>query len=494
MAGGLFSADLAGPGFRRFFVPGAQVASLFVTGWAVWTVVLSLEPLPNAIPWILGLSLLAWSWCAGMFALLHLLSAEPILARNRRTLLRTSTAAVWFAPTAILVAERSQAAMVAGLILVVTATRVLGSEWRLANPEPQTQPAPGADRLFEDWAQGTPGIARRLAPKWALAFVVQVGVVAILMGDVPLAAGCLAVSAAIFTAVGTAGGVLPQGQPRGLPACAIAALLTLLLAVALTVGSLTREPERKTHQLQELSFQPDRGLVSRDSPRPRTVPGGSNAQRPMEADAAPNDPTGDTGGVGDDEFPGVILWPEVKPVTTLVALMPSRFSLSARPARPLSIPFAGEYWMFRAPSLRPPHGSFFQRGNPAALSFSTTDHAPLEMEAHDRLEQSIDLRCCRKIQAAIWNADHYPGTVALELLLIDREQRSRPPQSLGASPVKSSPRSLPVREILDFPVPTPPRFRRFDEFEILFHRDRSRIDKSARIQIERFVLVPVNPR
>jgi len=34
--------------------------------------------------------------------------------------------------------------------------------------------------------------------------------------------------------------------------------------------------------------------------------------------------------------------------------------------------------------------------------------------------------------------------------------------------------------------------RRFDEFEILFHRDQSRIDKSAHIEIERFVLIPLN--
>jgi hypothetical protein len=114
------------------------------------------------------------------------------------------------------------------------------------------------------------------------------------------------------------------------------------------------------------------------------------------------------------------------------------------------------------------------------------------MEAHHRLDQPIDLRCCRKIQVAIWNADRYPVTVALELILVDTGQRGRPSQSLGTSPVRSYPGSLPVRETIEFSIPSAPVLRRFDEFEILFHRDQSRIDKSAHIEIERFVLIPLN--
>jgi len=492
MNGTLFSTEPGAFHFRSYFALGAQIASLFVTGWLVWTVVLSLEPLPNTIGWVLGLSLLAWCWCAGMMAGLHLLFAEPILVQNGRALLRTSTAAVWFVPTAILLAEYSPAAIVAGLILVVNTTRVLYSELRLAHQGPeQTLSAPCPDHLFEEYANRAPALLRRLAPKWTLAFFAQAGVVAMMMRNPLLAAGCFAMSAALLTAVGMAAGIFPQSRPWGLPASAMASLLTLLLAVSLTVVSLTREPARRTHQLQDLSFQPGRGLVSNDDRHPRTPPKGTE-HRLAEAAVPRYDPAGDTGKVGDNEFPGVILWPEVKPVTTLVAFIPSGFSLSSRATRPLGIPFSGEYWMFRAPSTRPPYGSFFERGNPASLSFSTTDHAPLEMEAHDRLEQSIDLHCCRTIQVAIWNGDHYPGTVALELILIDRGQQGRPSLSLGTNPVRSSPGSEPVRETLDFSVPTAPKFRRFDEIEIVFHRDRNRIDKSARIEIERFVLVPVN--
>jgi hypothetical protein len=35
-----------------------------------------------------------------------------------------------------------------------------------------------------------------------------------------------------------------------------------------------------------------------------------------------------------------------------------------------------------------------------------------------------------------------------------------------------------------------PSIEEFDEFKIVFHRAKPRMDKSARVSIERFVLVP----
>ena len=316
-----------------------------------------------------------------------------------------------------------------------------------------------------------------------------------------LAAACFASSAALLTAVSMGAGVIPQGKPHGLPASAVASLLAVLLAAGLTVGTLTRESMRSYRRSGDLIFLPSPGLLGtarvllsdalydRGPRKPRKV---SGAHGPKAAGVPRYEPAGDAGKVGDNEFPGVILWPELKPETTLVAPILSGVSFSAHATRPLGIPFSGEYWMFRAPQTRPPYGSFIRRGSPASLAFSTTDHAPLEMEAHHRLDQPIDLRCCRTIQVAIWNADRNPGTVALELILIDAGQRGRPSQSLGTSPVRSSPGSLPVRETIEFSIPPAPELQRFDEFEILFHRDQSRIDKSAHIEIERFVLIPMS--
>jgi len=499
----MISAEPATSHSRSDFALVAQIASLFVTGCVVWAVLLSLDPLPITMGWVLGLSLLAWFCCAGMFAGMHFLCAEPITVQTVRTLLRTATVGVWFTPAAILLAEYSPAAMVAALIVVVGATRVLYSEWKLAQGEPEPPlPAPGVHRLFEDYAHPARALLKQLAPKLTLTLLIQAGTVAVMMHYPLLSAACFALSAALLTAFGLASGVIPQGKPWELPASAIASLLTVLLAAGLTVGTLTRGSMRDYHRPGgDASYWPNpgllrtaRGLLSQSlyGRGPRTPGKASGTHKPSPMGVQHYEPIGDIGRVGDNEFPGVILWPEVSPDTTLVAPILSGVSFSSRATHPLGIPFSGQYWMFRAPYKRPPYGSFFRRGSPASLAFSTTDHAPLEMEAHHRLDEPIDLRCCRRIQVAIWNADRYPGTVALELILVDTGQRGRPSRSLGTSPVRSSPGSLPVRETLEFFIPTVPELRRFDEFEILFHRDQSRIDKSAHIEIERFLLIPMS--
>jgi len=162
--------------------------------------------------------------------------------------------------------------------------------------------------------------------------------------------------------------------------------------------------------------------------------------------------------------------------------------------RPLSIPFSGEYWMFRWPYARPPKTSFFQRGTPSALSFSSTDHRPLQMEARHKLDQPVSLTCCAAIRLEIRNADRYPNTISLELVLINND-RHGVSQMLGHYNVTSRPDLsrdpvVPVNETLEFPIPVSSSLEAFDEFRVIFQRAYRRADKSARVSIERFVLVP----
>jgi hypothetical protein len=195
-------------------------------------------------------------------------------------------------------------------------------------------------------------------------------------------------------------------------------------------------------------------------------------------------------------FPGVILWPEVQPVTLIVPPLPSTGAGYATPAHPLSIPFGGEYWMYRSLMFkRPPPNSYFQRGTPAHMSFSTTDHWPLQMEAHQKLKQDIDVSCCGKIQIAILNADKFPGTVSLELMLVHTQFSASATEALGSAQVLSTPNLkadpvAPVPETLDFVVPVDGPLRQFNELQVVFRRTRQRADKSARISIDRFILVP----
>src|SRR5205814_6390016 len=103
-------------------------------------------------------------------------------------------------------------------------------------------------------------------------------------------------------------------------------------------------------------------------------------------------------------------------------------------SHPLTITFGGEYWMFRWPYPRPPNNAYFKRGTPVGMFFKTTDHARLLMEARHKLVQAIDSHCCSRIEVAILNADPYPGTITLELVLIDSETPGALPLSI-ASPL-----------------------------------------------------------
>ncbi len=100
-------------------------------------------------------------------------------------------------------------------------------------------------------------------------------------------------------------------------------------------------------------------------------------------------------------------------------------------------------------------------------------------------------RAARRFASSLLNADKHPGMVTVELALIDN---AGPPSRLGHVPINSLPDLAqdPVK-----PVEEDARVRysilccpHFDEFDVIFHRDRQRVDRSARISIQRFVLVP----
>ncbi len=96
----------------------------------------------------------------------------------------------------------------------------------------------------------------------------------------------------------------------------------------------------------------------------------------------------------------------------------------------------------------------------------------------------------------IRNADIYPGTVSLKLTLVNTTLPDWPSQYLGTAQVTSTPRLtrsddiIPSREALTFFVPDNAALRAFDEVSVSFARDWRRGNLSAKIAIDRFVLIP----
>jgi len=203
----------------------------------------------------------------------------------------------------------------------------------------------------------------------------------------------------------------------------------------------------------------------------RARPNGGKAVKPQGAE--------ETEGIGAGEFAGVILWPEEEQTTKLVAPLPEWTRASQGMLQtPNSFPFSGEYWLFEPPYHRPPPQSVMRRGKPTKVGFHTVDDQPLFMEAHQKLPMSVATACCRAIQMEVQNFDPRPGYIVLEMFLVQDQKR----MSLGPQPVRT--------RMLQWNIPKDAALQSFDEIAIVFHREPMPLGFSAKLAIEKFVLVP----
>jgi hypothetical protein len=447
-----------------------QIAGLVGTGWLVWKLSilprLAFQTPGRLVSQALGYALLACGVSAVITAALYLLMARSWHREVLPFALRTSATAIWFAPATILLSTLSPVTAAAALVLVVSATRLIYSEWRGFLPE-------------------APASLSRV-PSFALAVVLQAAIVSMLSGS-PLAAAllvCLSIS--LLTLLLLMAGLAAVKTRKNLPNSILGLVLTMILAAGLTTTSIAvfgLLPQVPEVSLWRASRRVLRNLFStRQRPAPVLA---------VHLVAPPEDDTN----IVANGYPGVILWPEVKPQTILA---PPPQALLRRPGdptaqEPSTIFFSGEYWMFRAPNVRPPLRSYFRRASPLGLSFTSLGHIALRMEAHQRLDHAIDLSCCGAIQVAITNADRYPGSVMLELILADVSSEGSKSLLLGTAEVASWPRygsNQTISETLNFTVPNHISIREFNEISVVFHFDTVRDDRSARIAIDRFVLIP----
>jgi hypothetical protein len=471
----------------------AQTVSLLATGLILWVTVIGrrllFEPLPKLIGDALFYAALAWLWSAVITLILFLFLPRQDAGRMLRSVLRTSAVAIWFAPACILLSQLSAAALAAALALAVAATRLFYAEWTAGSPAPAPAPPPVRPGLFGEYADRQPLLTRELATGIAAAFALQFGVVSIWKHQ-PLMAGCwFVLSAAVITLFALVSGAVAEGPPPSLPRSALGILATILLGATLTVGGMRMA---RGHGVPG-EGTPGSGIGAVASAREvlRDLFGDPDAPDAGKlgqgtAPVTPPLPQPNATGISfDGTFPGVILWPEERKVTRLVAPLPRGGGPGLAPARSYSIPFDGRYLLYQWPMNRPPATSVLERGTPAEFAFRTTNRAPLNMDAVQRFDDPVDLGCCSRVRVEIWNADRYPGTVTLELLADDT--------SLGTAPVNSRPDLdrdpiVAVPEPLDFRIP--PGIRPVRELKVVFRRNRTRADKSARIAIDRFVLLP----
>jgi hypothetical protein len=370
--------------------------------------------------------------------------------------------ACWLAPIGILLARESVWAVPVSMIFAIW----LASAWRTETIEPEETPDQAVSFSMLPERKGA------LLPALSTAALLHGSAVAAAMGS-PGAGSLLAgTGAAVLrmnarsVRVGTAGRIPPE----------VTSISAVLVAALITFTTLL--PYLRT------DFRADLG----DAGNPGADKGGETEEFPqMDPERMAERARS---AVLDDTYPGVILWPEAKKHATIVPPIPSMrrelLSGKATESRPLTIPFFGVYYLFKAPYTRPPRDSHVERGRPDRRSFRSTDRRPLLMEAHQNLGAPISILCCSEIQIAVSNADKFSGTVRVELILGDTTSQKRPipSVSLGIAEVTSTPRwspaasGQPLEEMLTYAMPAAPAFDRFDAVKIRFHLGPIRNDRS----------------
>jgi hypothetical protein len=197
------------------------------------------------------------------------------------------------------------------------------------------------------------------------------------------------------------------------------------------------------------------------------------------------------------EYVGIILWPPPAKKTEITPPVPHDHSFAMEGAsKPVVIPFDGPYWYFKAPSERPGPRAHVAHGKATDVSVSSSDWAPLLMEAHQNLGPSIDLACCSEIDIAITNADDRAGKIALGLRLTDSRSIGKPSKYLGERTIVSSEvvriplNRPPMKETLRFPIPRSATMHRFDAITIVFLPAKERARGGAKVSIQNFTLIP----
>jgi hypothetical protein len=211
--------------------------------------------------------------------------------------------------------------------------------------------------------------------------------------------------------------------------------------------------------------------------------------------AKPRNPQEESSGAG---YAGIILYPPpVKKQIVAPAPQSDSFQASAH-AKPVLIPFDGQYWYFKLPSSRPSARAHIAHAKPTDVNVHSTDSDPLQMEAHQNLGLPVNLADIAEIDLALTNADTRPGPIDIQLLLADSSAKPIPPLYLAPQSILSSqPMQIllnrpPVRETLRFRIPAHPTLQRFNQITVIFRPSPRRSRVGAKVSIEGFELIP-NP-
>ncbi len=178
--------------------------------------------------------------------------------------------------------------------------------------------------------------------------------------------------------------------------------------------------------------------------------------------------------------PGVIFRPEARSTRHADVLMPRAAELPLSESRSATIPFTGEYHLFRTSSGRLPPGAIVKTGTPLDALYRTMTGGSIETEAYQVLEAPFDLAHCAKVQVTVSNGPGGPAFASLQLTG-PAGKRDLGPTLFGTGE---------PRETVDFEVSPNREHFLATAIRILFHScNPEEQDRSVRIALQGFSFI-----
>jgi len=413
-----------------------------------------------------------------------------------------SLVAMWLVPGLLLLASHSYAGKFAGIAAIVISSRLLAASRppraeNLLARQPAARQAP--DLLFR-YPQQKSDFWRRTAPAITGALALQFGLYELPGGRPSLTAAGFATAAAVWGAMSVAiGAAEPRTGDRKTGRHRPGMWMTLLFTV--TVSALLIESEVG-------QYGPARNSVPGESTPPPSISSpGITAQLlhrfsqfppdpepPAKAEAAAKprvaqivDPTPATRDLttGRDGVPGVVLRPQPELAQNLASFAWGGFARGAQlrlsSGGPVSIPFTGEYQLFRRSSGQLPAGAAVERGVPLNVIYGTTNGGEMQTVAVQRFNPPIDLTDCGKVVVVLLSAETLPALASIEFAAGARVEEGSI-ELLGTGQTSE--------QTLEFQVPVTSKPLLAREIRISFSRPGRGGDRNARIAVQRLALVP----
>jgi hypothetical protein len=472
----------------------AQILGLAASVWLVcaeWAPLAANDSPIRLIGKALFYLVVAWLGSFGMTLWTYMATSLDETVDLVRTAMRVALHALWFVPAMLLVSPPARFPIaVLGCLLMANTARLL-----ISNPPPQRRMLSRrkwrmTHRLFGESRIQRSVFSKESIPAIVGAFAVQSGSFAMWLGHPQWAAPLLAGGVACWTWVSLTRGAY-LGQRRIHVAHRILSVsMVTLFSIAFTVVRVGVDPgavlaggaagagraagpgwlESTREELQD--------LVNPPPPKPAGGNATASARKPpvriATASLVPDQ-------LGKDGIPGLILQPSQKKAQSLTLPPTYRVRVTLNPQKPVSIPFTGEYHLFRESSAELPAGSVQRPGSPMDAIYVTTNGTPMETDAYQEFDPPVDFAPCGRIRMTLTSGEVFPASATL--ILIGAEKAGElGPEIFGMS---SEP-----EETLEFEVPAATAGLPVRAIRVVFRHNPMEASHSTQVAIQRFTFLP----